>query len=448
MSKDLPATVLPSVSAAHFKQRRDRFLEQLADGAVAIIPATHEITRSNDTEYPFRQDRNFHYLTGFPEPDAIAVLRKGDAQPYTLFVRPRDREREIWTGYRAGPEGAMANYGADAAFDVASFPAKISELLRGGRPVYLQLGLDKALDGRIIQTIDQLRKRGRQGVEAPSGILDPQTVLAEMRLYKSADEIPLLEAACSISAAGHLAAMRETRPGMWEYEVQARIEYEFRRRGAAAPGYGSIVAGGANATVLHYVENNRKLEEGGLLLIDAGAEVHGYSGDITRTFPVGPRYEGAAKAVYELVLASQHAAIEICRPGETLESVHQAAVRVLTQGLVDLKILKGDIDGLIESNAFRPYYMHRTGHWLGLDVHDMGAYSLRGSPRPLEAGMCFTVEPGLYFHADSEAADEFKGIGVRIEDDLLITLKGNRVLTDAVPKDVAAIEDLRKLAFA
>ena len=429
-----------------FAARRHRLMDTIGSGVI-IIPAAHEAVRSRDTEYPFRQDSDFYYLTGFPEPDAIAVLRPGHEKPYTLFVRPRDREREIWTGFRAGSEGAVERYGADEAHDLAEWPKLLPELLRNQPRLAVSLGRDQALDSLIIGTLDQLRQRGRQGIEAPGELLDPSAALAEMRLFKGPEELPLLEKAADITAAGHIAAMQQTRPGMNEYEVQALLEYEFRRRGAAAPGYGSIVAGGDNATILHYVENAAALADGQLLLIDAGAEVEGYTGDVTRTFPVGARFEGAGRDVYEVVLAAQDSALQASRPGKTLEEVHLAAVRTLTEGLRDLKVLEGDVDGLMEQGAYRPFYMHRTSHWLGLDVHDVGVYSVQGKPRPLEAGMVYTVEPGLYFHADTAAPERLHGIGVRIEDDILITKDGHRNLSDGVPKRIRDIEDLRRRAF-
>lgn len=430
-----------------FAQRRARLLSKIETGVV-IVPAAHEARRSHDTEYPFRQDSDFQYLTGFPEPDAIAVLRPGEAKPFVLFVRPRDREREIWTGFRHGPEGAVEKFGADEAFPLTDWPAKLPELLQGGAPVYMQLGADRELEMQVIGAIEDLRKKGRTGVEAPAGVLDPRPLLAEMRLIKTPDELPLLERAAEITVRGHVAAMRETRPDLFEYQVQARIEYEFRRLGASAPGYGTIVAGGANATVLHYVENTAALRDGDLLLIDAGAEYQGYTGDVTRTFPVGRAFTGRAKSVYELVLAANVAAVEAVKPGATLEGIHDLACRVLTQGLVDLGVLEGSVDGLMETKAYRPYYMHRTSHWLGLDVHDVGAYTSGGAPRPLEAGMVLTIEPGLYFHGDTPAPAELHGIGVRIEDDVLVTLKGHRNLTAGAPKSVPEIETLRAEAFA
>lgn len=430
-----------------FARRRARLLSKI-DSGVVIVPAAHEARRSNDTEYPFRQDSNFQYLTGFPEPDAIAVLRPGHAKPFVLFVRPRDREREIWTGFRHGPEGALEKFGADEAYPLSDWQAKLPELLQGGAPVYLQLGADRELDQQVVAVIEDLRKKGRMGLEAPAGILDPRPLLAEMRLFKTPDELPLLERAAEITVRGHVAAMRETRPEHIEYQVQARIEYEFRRLGAAAPGYGTIVAGGANATVLHYVENTAQLRAGDLLLIDAGAEYQGYTGDVTRTFPVGRTFSGPAKDVYELVLAANLAAVEAVKPGATVDGIHDLACRVLTQGLVDMKVLEGSIDGLLESKAYRPYYMHRTSHWLGLDVHDVGAYAAGTAPRPLEPGMVLTIEPGLYFHGDTPAHPSLHGIGVRIEDDVLVTLKGHRNLTAGAPKSVEDIEALRAEAFA
>ncbi len=424
------------------QKTREQFLARLQPGVV-IIPAAHEATRSNDTEFPFRQDSDFQYLTGFPEPDAIAVLRPGHEKPYVLFVRPKDREREIWTGIRAGVHGAVDEYGADEAYELGEWETKLPELLRGNRRVYVKLGHDAAVDEAVIRTIADLRRRGRQGVEAPSEVIDPAPILAEMRLFKRDEEVGILARACDISVEGHLAAMRQTRPDMNEYEVQALVEYEFRKRGASAPGYGTIVAGGANATILHYVENNRPLRDGDLLLIDAGAEFGAFTGDITRTFPVGKKFEGAARDVYQVVLDAQHAALKASKPGSTLDDVHNAACRALTQGLVELKVLEGDVEELLREHAYRPYYMHRTSHWLGMDVHDVGAYVRDGEVRSLEAGMAFTVEPGLYFHGDTAAPAHFHGIGVRIEDNVLITPDGHRNLTAGVPTGIAEIEALR-----
>ena len=429
-----------------FAARRRRLAEK-AGADVIIIPAAHEATRSRDTEFPFRQDSDFLYLTGFPEPDAIAVLRPGHEKPYVLFVRPRDREREIWTGFRAGAEGAVEKYGADEAHALSEWPRLLPELLSNQPRVSVRLGQDAAVDKAVIETIDQLRQRGRQGIEAPAELRDPSVALADMRLFKGPEEIPFLQQAADITVAGHIAAMQQTRPDMMEFEIQALLEYEFRRRGAAAPGYGSIVAGGANATILHYVENAARMADGDLLLIDAGAEYQGYTGDVTRTFPIGRTFEGAAREVYEIVLAAQEAALAASLPGQTLDAVHQAAVRTLTQGLRDLGVLEGEVDGLIEQQAYRPFYMHGTSHWLGLDVHDVGTYKLDGKARALEPGMVYTVEPGLYFHADSAAPERLHGIGIRIEDDILITDQGHKNLTEAVPKSIKDIEELRRQAF-
>ncbi len=434
------------ISMDIFRRRRERFLADLPPGVV-IIPAAHEVTRSNDTEFPFRQDSWFHYLTGFPEPDAVAVLRPGHAKPFVLFVRPKDREREIWTGIRIGPEGAMERYGADEAYPLSEWPNRIAGLLENQPRLYYALGRDRTLDTLVTDTVAGLRARGRQGIEAPVEMVDPTRKLAEMRLFKTADEVPLLEKTFEISAEGHLAAMRLTKPGMYEYEIQAAIEYEFRRRGASYPGYGTIVAGGGNAAILHYVENSARLEDGQLLLIDAGAEYAGYSGDITRTFPVGQRFEGAARAAYEVVLRAQEAAVAACRPGNTLEAIHDLACRILTEGLIELGVLRGSVDEALETKTFREYYMHGTGHWLGLDVHDVGAYRVDGKSRPLEPGMLFTVEPGLYFHPSSDTPAEFHGIGIRIEDDILITADGHRNMTAAVPKRIEDIEALRREAM-
>ena len=362
-------------------------------------------------------------------------------------MREKDREREIWTGFRAGPQGAVEKYGADEAYDLEEWHKKLPEMLAAAGEVHFRLGRDRDLDKLLIDGIDDMSRKGRQGIVAPTAVIDPSPVLAEMRLFKSADEVPLLQTACDITAAGHIAAMRETKPGMFEYEIQALVEYQFRKRGASYPGYGTIVAGGANATVLHYVENAMTLQDDTLLLIDAGAEFAGYTGDVTRAFPVGRKFTGAARDVYDIVLRAQLAAIEATHPGSTIEVIHNAACKVLTEGLVSLGVLQGDVGQLMADKAYQPYYMHRTSHWLGLDVHDVGAYLRDGKPRPLEPGMVLTVEPGLYFHADSAATAAFHGIGIRIEDDVLITLKGHRNLTAAVPKSIEAIEALREEAF-
>ncbi|HEX8284913.1 MAG TPA: Xaa-Pro aminopeptidase [Pyrinomonadaceae bacterium] len=420
------------------------FMRRMEPGSVAVIPAAREVTRSHDTEYRFRQDSDFYYLTGFREPDAIAVVAPGREKPFTLFVRPRDREKEIWNGRRAGVEGARERYGADEAFPVEEFDAKLTELLDGARSLYYRLGAgNSALDQTLIGQLSRMRMMGRRGVRAPQTIIDPGTLIHEMRLVKSDEEVALMQRSADIAAEGHREAMASARPGMREYEIDALIEYVFRRSGAAAPAYNSIVGSGANATILHYVDNDAELKDGDLLLIDAGAEYEGFASDITRTFPVGGRFSEAQRDIYQLVLDCQEECIRMVKPGVTLDEMHQRSVEMLTEGMVRLGLLKGEPAKLIEEEQYKKFYMHRLGHYLGMDVHDAGAYHLEGQPRPVEPGMVMTVEPGIYVAEDAEGIpDKYRGIGVRIEDDVLVTADGYRVLTDKAPKQVAEIEAL------
>ncbi len=414
----------------------------MAEDGIAILPAAPERRRNGDVFYPYRQDSDFWYLTGFPEPEAICVLSRTAEATYTLFVRPRDKEREIWDGKRAGVEGAKARFGADAAYTIDTFEEKLPELLKGHDHVYYRLGHHERLDALLQQTLESLRARNRDGAKVPSAIVDPGTILWEMRLHKGPEEIETLRRVCALTAEGHRSAMAFARPQLTERDVQAAIEYVFRRRGAQAVGYPSIVAGGANATILHYVENDAPLRAGDLLLIDAGAELDGYSADITRTFPVSGRFEGPQRDLYEVVLAAQEAAIESVRPGTRFIAPHETAVRVLTEGLVDLGLLAGEVDALIEDEKYKRFFMHKTGHWLGLDVHDVGRYfEGDGSSRTFEPGMVTTIEPGLYVAEDDpEAPEAFRGIGVRIEDDVLVTEAGNEVLTQDAPKAPDEVE--------
>jgi Xaa-Pro aminopeptidase len=420
------------------------FMRRMEPNSVAILPAAREATRSNDTEYRFRQDSDFHYLTGFSEPDAIAVVAPGREARYTLFVRPRDKEKEIWTGRRAGVEGAKESFGADAAFPVEEFQEKLTELLDGARNLYYRLGDgNPELDRTLIRQLARMRTMGRRGVHPPQAVIDPGALLHEMRLFKSEEEVALMQRAADIAAEAHREAMKAARPGMKEYEIEALIEYHFRRSGASAPAYNSIVGSGANATILHYVSNDATLTDGDLLLIDAGAEYDGFASDITRTFPVSGRFTGAQRDVYQLVLDCQRQCIEMIAPGVTMEEMHRRSVEILTAGMVRLGLLQGDVEKLIEEEQYKKFYMHRLGHYLGLDVHDVGAYHADGEPRPVEAGMVMTVEPGLYIAADAEdIPEEYRGIGVRIEDDVLVTAEGYRVLTDKAPVEVEEIEAL------
>ena len=414
----------------------------MGPGAVALLCGARLATRSADTQYPFRQDSDFHYLTGFDHPHAAAVLRTDGSPAFTLYVEPRQPEAEIWTGFRPGVEGAVRDHGADAAHPIEDLLGQVPKLLEGAQRLFVVLGRDPALDAKLIETIDQMRLRSRTSVVPPSEIVDPRSILHEMRLFKEAAEVEIMRRAAAISCAAHRATAPGARAGRFEYELEAMLDYHFRKRGASGPAYGSIVGGGANATVLHYVANRARLREGDLVLIDAGCELEGYASDVTRTYPVGGSFEGPGGAIYQVVLEAQEAALAVAKPGATLEDVHAAAVRKLTEGMVSLGLLSGDVDGLIESSAYKPYYMHRTSHWLGLDVHDVGAYTRDGHPRVLEPGMVLTVEPGLYVSAYDEKSDpRLHGIGVRIEDDVLVTEDGHENLTAAIakrPRDVEA----------
>ena len=425
-----------------YAARRERFLDAMGPGAVAIIQGARLVARSNDTDFPFRQDSDFHYLTGFDHPHAIAVLRTDGGAAYTLFVEPRDREREIWNGHRPGVEGAKADFGANDAHPVEAFDAELPRMLEHAERVFHMLGRDPRLDAKIAEIFESLRKRSRQGLIPASQVVDPRSILHEMRLVKELGEIELLRRASAITADGHHEAARTAHEGRYEFEVQAALEFAFKRRGSSGPAYGSICGGGKNATCLHYVANDQKLANGTLLLIDAACELGGYASDVTRTYPVGGNFTGAQRAVYEVVLAAQLASLDVAKPGATLPEVHNASVRKLTEGLLSLGLLSGNVDDLIQSEAFRRYYMHGTSHWLGLDVHDVGPYTVGGKPRPLAPGMCFTVEPGLYIAADdTQAPHEFLGIGVRIEDDIVITANGHENLTaPLIPKHPADVE--------
>ena len=424
--------------------RRGRLMQTVGSGAI-LVPAARLRYRNSDAEYGFRQDSDFFYLTGFDEPDALCVLLPEHPEwRYVLFVRPKNREEEIWSGRRAGCEAAARVYGADAAFPIAEIPSRLPELLRDVDTVHYAWGRDSELDAEMHRILTEHRKtrprRGRGIVR----IEDPASTLHEMRLLKDESEIASMRAAAAASVAGHVRVLRETRAGMREYELEAMLEYEFRVRGARAPAYGTIVGGGDNATILHYRQNDTVLREGQLVLVDAGAEVDLYAADITRTFPVGPAFTPAQRDVYQVVLAAQEQAIATVRPGGGFNEPHDRSVEVLCQGLVDLGLLEGPAARVRESAEYRKYYMHRTSHWLGLDVHDVGLYEVHGAARKFEPGMVLTVEPGLYIAADLEGVPEpFRGIGVRIEDDILVTADGHEVLTSGAPKQIAAIEAAR-----
>ncbi len=423
------------------RERRESFLETMGDGAVAILVGAGLVRRSNDTDYPFRQDSDFHYLTGFDHPHATAVLRTDGGPRYTLFVEPRDPEMETWNGFRPGVEGAQADYGADAAHPNDRLLDELPELVAGADRIFHVLGRNRALDDRLIGCLEEMRLRSRRGRNPASEIVDPRASIHEMRLHKGEAELAVMRRAAAISCEAHREAAKLAQPGRHEYELEAVLDFTFRRRGAGGAAYSSIVGGGANATILHYVQNDQVLSEGELLLIDAGCELEGYASDVTRTYPIGGSFGSAHRDVYLAVLEAQEAALSVSAPGATLEQVHAAAVRALTGSMVDLGLLEGDPTARVEDESFRKYYMHGTSHWLGLDVHDVGAYTRDGKARPLEPGMVYTVEPGLYVPADDEKAPAaLRGIGVRIEDDVVITADGHENLTAAIPKQPEDLE--------
>lgn len=421
----------------------EEFMRRMDQKSVAIIPAAREATRSNDTQYRFRQDSDFYYLTGFEEPEAIAVIAPGRERKYTLFVRPRDPEQEIWVGRRAGVEGAKTEFGAEESFPIAEFPEKLLDILDGAENLYYRLGVHTDLDDRIIRKISDMRALNRKPIHPPRIIIDPATIVHEMRVLKSPEEIELMQTAADIAAEAHVEAMKTVKVGMKEYEVEARIEQLFRRRGASGPSYNSIVGAGANATILHYINNDGDLRDGDLLLIDAGAEYKGYASDITRTFPINGRYSEGQREIYDLVLETQMSCVEMVRPGTTHDELKQHSVEMLTEGMVRLGLLKGKPADLIKEEKYKQFYMHGLGHLLGIDVHDVGIYYYDKQSRALEPGVVMTVEPGIYVAPDTQDVPEkYLGIGVRIEDDVLCTSNGPRVLTTKVPKQADEIEAL------
>ncbi|MFN3419665.1 MAG: Xaa-Pro aminopeptidase [Pyrinomonadaceae bacterium] len=429
------------------KDRLQKFISQMADNSIAIIPAAHEKTRSYDTEYKFRQDSDFWYLTGFPEPDAIAVIDPGNKKaPYTLYVRPRDPEMETWFGRRAGVEGAVRKFGADRAFPIARFTADLPKILNGRDILYYRFAVDGPLDHLILNYLKEQRVRRLKSAYPPHTIIDPTPIIGEMRLHKSPEEIELMQKAADIAAEAHILAMKKVRPGMNESQVEALIEAHMRDRGASGVAYNSIVGSGPNATILHYVENNAVLRDGDLLLIDAGAEYQVYASDITRTFPVNGRFSPAQREIYDVVLDVQLKCIEYTRPGNTVKGRQEYSIELLTEGMVKLGLLKGKTSDLIKKKAYMKYYMHGVGHYLGLDVHDAGRYFVDQHAkisRPFAPGMVLTVEPGIYVPPDDKTAPaKYRGIGIRIEDDVVVTESGNRILTSKVPKHPEEIESL------
>jgi Xaa-Pro aminopeptidase len=431
-------------SIKSFRERRHHLASQMHKG-VAIVPTAAERVRNRDAHYPYRYDSYFYYLTGFTEPEAVLVIVAGageEAGKHILFCRDKDPEQEIWNGFRYGPDAAREAFGFDEAYPIFKLDEMLPRLLADQPTVFCAFGHDAGWDTRVTGWINCVRQRTRSGVTPPGEIHDIRLLLDEMRLFKSAEELQIMRQAAEISANAHRRAMRETKPGIFEYEVEAGLLYDFRAGGAQAPAYTSIVAGGANACVLHYVENNARLKSGDLLLIDAGCELDGYASDITRTFPIDGKFSPAQKDLYQLVLAAQAEAIAAVRPGNAWNVPHEAALRVLAQGFIDFGLCQGSIDQVLQSEDYKRFYMHRTGHWLGLDVHDAGEYKIDGQWRPLQPGMTLTVEPGCYVRPADNVPQHFWNIGIRIEDDVVVTENGPEVLTSAAPKTVAEIEKL------
>ena len=435
-----------TISRQEFARRRRDLMDHMEDNSIAILPAAPERTRNRDVEHPYRQDSDFWYLSGFPEPEAVMVLIPGrEHGEFVLFCRERDRTMEIWNGYRAGPEGAVEKHGADDAFPIADIDEILPGLIEGRERVYYDLGRDPDFDRRVMNWVNAIRAKVRTGAHPPGEFLALTHLLHDQRLYKSAAELKLMRRAGAIAAGAHVRAMRAVEPGMFEYQLEAEYLHEFMRHGARSPAYPSIVGGGANGCILHYIENRDRLRDGDLVLVDAGCEYEYYASDITRTFPVNGKFSKHQQALYEVVLEAQYAAIKAVRPGNHWNQPHEEALAVLTQGMIDLGLLAGELDELIETEAYRRFFMHRTGHWLGLDVHDVGDYKIHGEWRVLEPGMVLTVEPGLYVAPDDDTvADHWRGIGIRIEDDVAVTRKGHEVLTDDVVKDVSDIHKLMK----
>jgi Xaa-Pro aminopeptidase len=423
-----------------------KFIDEIGKDAVAIIPAAHEQTRSYDTEYKFRQDSDFWYLTDFPEPDAIAVITPAKRNKYTMFVRPRDPEMETWYGRREGTEGAEKNYGVQKAYSIEKFEKMFTKMLDGHDKLYYRFGVDKELDEMILGYLSGQRFRRLKTAYPPHTIIDPTLIIHEMRLHKTDEEIELMATAGQIAAEAHIQAMKKCKPGMNEAQIEAILEHYFRMNGTSGSSYNAIVGGGENATILHYVENNAELKDGDLLLIDAGSEYKGYASDITRTFPVNGRYTKAQKEVYEVVLDVQKKCIDATVTGTTIKERQDLSIELLTEGMKKLKLLKGRTKTLIKEKKYMPYYMHGVGHYIGMDVHDAGRYftdQQSKKSRPFAPGMVLTVEPGIYVPPDAkDAPAKYRGIGIRIEDDVLVTEDGNRNLTAKVPKEIDEIEAL------
>lgn len=425
-----------------FASRRERLLEAIGPNAAAIVPSAPVAIRNQDVEHPYRQESDLFYLTGFCEPESVLLLTNHHKEHrVVLFVRPRKREREIWDGPRAGVEGAVERFGADAAFPIDELDKRLPGYLGNLDRLHYRVGQNDAFDAHVFRALNLLRRGARRGLTAPEVIVDPAAHLHEMRMVKSPSELKTMRHAATITRDAHLQAMRMTASGLREYEIEAELLHVFRKNGSERPAYDSIVGSGPNATILHYRAGNRELSDGELVLIDAGCEYDYYASDVTRTFPVSGVFSAEQRAIYEIVLRAQTAAIDAIRPGATLDEIHRIAVRVITEGLRDLRLLEGEVDELIAGKKHERLFMHRTSHWLGMDVHDVGHYYVEGKHRPLEAGFVLTVEPGIYVAEDDQEADpKWRGIGVRIEDDAVVTETGCEVLTAGTPKEVADVE--------
>ena len=436
------------IPKSEYARRRKALMAEMEPNSIAILPAAPMYLRNRDVEHVYRQDSDFQYLSGFPEPEAVIALIPGrEHGEYVLFCRERDPARELWDGLRAGQEGAVRDFGADDAFPISDIDDILPGLIEGRDRVYYAIGTNESFDHRLMEWIKTIRSKARQGAQPPSEFVALDHLLHDLRLYKSASEVKVMKHAAEISARAHIRAMQASRAGLFEYHLEAELDYEFRKGGAKMPAYGSIVAAGRNACILHYRENDAPLRDGELVLIDAGCEIDCYASDITRTFPVSGKFSPEQKAIYELVLAANEEAFKHIAPGRHWNEAHEATVRVITAGLVDLGLLAGEVDELITAEAYKPFYMHRAGHWLGMDVHDVGDYKIGGEWRVLEPGMAMTVEPGIYIAADNQdVAKKWRGIGVRIEDDVVVTRTGCEILTSGVPKSVAEIEALMAAA--
>ena len=436
------------ISQSEYRKRRDLLMQQMEPNSIAILPAAPVSNRNNSVDYPFRQNSDFYYLAGFNEPEAVIALIPGrEHGEFVMFCRERNPERELWDGLRAGQEGAMADYGADDAFPIADIDEILPGLIEGRERIYYSVGKNHSFDQQLMDWVNSIRSKARLGAQPPKEFVMLDHLLHEMRLFKSAAETSIMQHAAEISCRAHVRAMQAVRPGMFEYQLEAELDYEFRKSGARLPAYNSIVAAGANACILHYVENNARIRDGDLILIDAGCELDCYASDITRTFPASGRFSAEQRAIHDLVLRANLAAIDAVAPGRHWNEPHDITVQIITAGLLELGLLEGDLQQLIDSGAYRDFYMHRAGHWLGMDVHDVGDYKVAGKWRLLEPGMVMTIEPGIYIAADNHKVDKkWRGIGVRIEDNVLVTKTGNRVLTTGVPKAAADIEQLMQQA--